>query len=99
MKSITSLILLLSAFSCVAEARVMYGKDVTVAPEKYFSTNAQGLDSAAILPPPPAVDSLLFAHDKAMYEQGLTLRDTPRGLQAAQDADVKHLHMVFSASF
>ncbi len=74
MKSIISLFLLLSAFSCVVEARVMYGKDVTVAPEKYFSTNIQGLDSAAILPPPPSKDSLLFAHDRAMYEQGITLR-------------------------
>ena len=67
-----------------ASARVTYGKDAATKPESYFSLNAQGLDSAAMLPPPPATGSTLFLHDRDMYAYGLSLRDTERGRQAGR---------------
>lgn len=62
------------------------GKDVTSKPESYYSTNAEGLDSIAILPPPPAYDSLEFLLDQAKYQEGLQLRKGERGEQAVLDA-------------
>ena len=82
-----------------ASARVTYGKDASTKPESYFSLNAQGLDSAAMLPPPPATDSTLFLHDRDMYAYGLALRNTERGRQAAQDADTRHMPKTFSEAF
>ena len=82
-----------------ASARVTYGNDAATQPESYFSLNAQGLDSAAMLPPPPATDSTLFLHDRDMYAYGLSLRNTERGRQAAQDADTRHMPKTFSEAF
>lgn len=62
------------------------GKDVKSQPESYFSTNAEGLDSIAILPPPPAYDSLEFLLDQARYQEGVQLRKGPRGEMAVLDA-------------
>jgi acid phosphatase (class A) len=53
-----------------------------------FLTDKQAPDSLMLLPPPPAMDSAAFARDKAAYEEGLKLRDTPRGKQATNDADL-----------
>ncbi len=44
----------------------------------YYLTNAQAIDSLALLPPPPAVGSIAFLNDQAMYEQGRLLRNTER---------------------
>ena len=87
---VKTLILTLAACLLLAgsvQARISQGKDVTSSPDKYFSTNEEGLDSLAVLPPPPAFDSLQFQHDRAMYEQGLTLRSGPRGDMARLDAE------------
>lgn len=62
------------------------GKDATTKPDSYYSTNKEGLDSLAILPPPPAYDSLAFLLDQARYQEGLLQRNGPRGEQAIQDA-------------
>ncbi|MBO4312251.1 MAG: phosphatase PAP2 family protein [Desulfovibrionaceae bacterium] len=82
-----------------ASARVTYGKDASTKPEAYFSVNDQGLDSAALLPPPPDYNSILFLHDRDMYAYGLSLRGTERAKQAAEDADTKQLPKVFSKAF
>lgn len=42
----------------------------------------------ALLPPPPAVGSIAFLNDQAMYEQGRLLRNTERGKLAAEDANL-----------
>jgi acid phosphatase (class A) len=47
------------------------GNDVTTKPDLYYLTNAQAIDSLALLPPPPAVGSIAFLNDQAMYEQGV----------------------------
>ena len=44
--------------------------------------------TAALLPPPPAVGSIAFLNDQAMYEQGRLLRNTERGKLAAEDANL-----------
>ncbi|RVT06663.1 phosphatase PAP2 family protein, partial [Klebsiella pneumoniae] len=38
--------------------------------------------------PPPAVGSIAFLNDQAMYEQGRLLRNTERGKLAAEDANL-----------
>ena len=46
---------LASFFSVNAFALVPPGNDVTTKPDLYYLTNAQAIDSLALLPPPPAV--------------------------------------------
>ncbi|MBQ9406987.1 MAG: phosphatase PAP2 family protein [Desulfovibrio sp.] len=93
--------LLLAVILSVNEssARVPFGHDVSDAPEEYFSTKEQGVDSLAFLPPPPSYDSLAFANDRAMYVQGLALRTSERGLQAVRDCDKGHLVESFSQAY
>ena len=74
---------LASFFSVNAFALVPPGNDVTTKPDLYYLTNAQAIDSLALLPPPPAVGSIAFLNDQAMYEQGRLLRNTERGKLAA----------------
>lgn len=63
------------------------GNDVTTKPDLYYLTNARP-STAALLPPPPAVGSIAFLNDQAMYEQGRLLRNTERGKLAAEDANL-----------
>ncbi len=70
---------LASFFSVNAFALVPPGNDVTTKPDLYYLTNAQAIDSLALLPPPPAVGSIAFLNDQAMYEQGRLLRNTGAG--------------------
>ena len=78
--------LLISLVSGNAYAAAPAGDDVTTRPDRYYSTNADALDSLAILPPPPAFDSIEFLIDRARYEQGLIERNTERGELAILDA-------------
>jgi acid phosphatase (class A) len=57
--------------------------------------------SLDILPPPPAYDSVAFLLDRAMYDWGKAQRDTPRGEQAYEDADVssENIPALFSEAF
>ena len=64
------------------------GDDVTTAPDKYFLKGSDVADSLALLPPPPSPDSPQFKNDLAQYEWGLTQRNTERGKQASDDAEV-----------
>lgn len=77
------------------------GDDVTTKPNLYYLTTAQSIDSLALLPPPPAVGSIAFLNDQAMYEQGRLLRNTPRGALAAEDANLSSggVAAAFSTAF
>lgn len=97
-KSIFSLLLIVVGVSS-ASAAVPEGKDASSSPESYYSTNADALDSLAILPPPPTFDSLLFQHDRAKYEEGMTLRNTERGAEAVLDAQSSKVPESLSAAF
>lgn len=77
-----------SFFSINAFATVPAGNDVTTKPDLYYLTNAQAIDSLALLPPPPEVGSIAFLNDQAMYEKGRLLRGTERGKLAAEDANL-----------
>lgn len=77
--------LLLSTFTLSAHA----GEgDVTTRPDVYYMTLDEVADSLRLLPPPPAMDSIAFLNDKAQYDKGKQLRNTPRGEQAYNDAHV-----------
>lgn len=62
-------------------------KDVRTLPTEYYLTIDEAPDSLLILPPPPAFNSLDFLRDKAIYDEGKSLRNTPRGEQAFKDGD------------
>jgi len=72
----------------------VFARDVKVMPKGAATVESKDIacfaepnaDYAAVLPPPPAFDSVHFMYDKAMYEVGLSLRDTVRGKQAVLDA-------------
>jgi acid phosphatase (class A) len=72
-----------------------------LATEPHYLTLAQTPDSMRLLAPPPTFDSVAFLSDKAAYEQGKSLRTTPRGIQAYQDADISDDSLVkhFSIAF
>ena len=70
-----------------------------VASEQYYFAADEVLDSGTLLPAPPQEGSTLFANDKAKYEEGLSLRQTPRGDIAAADADQKKVHEAFAEAF
>jgi acid phosphatase (class A) len=53
----------------------------------YLAANAVP-DSLALVPPPPAAGSAGFALDEAVSRQALTLRGTPRFVQATRDAEL-----------
>ncbi len=67
----------------------------------HYLTPQEAPDSLAILPPPPAYDSVGFLQDKAVYDWGLSQRGTPRGKQAYEDADVspENIPALFSEAF
>ncbi|CAM3649958.1 MULTISPECIES: acid phosphatase PhoC [Rahnella] len=83
---IISTFCLASLFSVNAFA--LTGNDATTKPDLYYLKNDQAINSLALLPPPPAVGSIAFLNDQAMYEQGRLLRSTERGKLAAEDANL-----------
>lgn len=91
--------LIVSLISCESYAAVTSGDDATTRPDRYYSTNAEGLDSLAILPPPPAFDSIEFLIDRAKYEEGLLERNTERGKLAVLDAQSGKVAESFSPVF
>ncbi len=62
------------------------GKDAAAKTDPYCSTKAEALDGLAILPPPPAFESVGFLLDRARYEEGILLRRGKRGEMAVLDA-------------
>ena len=63
-------------------------KDVRTNPSLYFLQIEDVARSLDLLPPPPQPDSILFLNDQAQYQWGKMQRNTPRGQQAASDANV-----------
>lgn len=86
---ITLLVGLLSVASAIAQQSC------------YFLTIDQVPNSTLLLPPPPADSSAHFAYDVEQYLWGKSLRDTPRGQLAADDAqlDDAGLTAAFSEAF
>jgi len=66
---------------------------------KGFLTADTSPDSLAILPPPPAENSIAFLRDKADYETGRVLKDRERTELAARDANYKNFGQAFSEAF
>ena len=70
-------------------------------PDVYFLEIEQVPNSLELLPGPPDVASIAFLYDQARYNWGKSIRNTPRGEQAFQDArvDGQHLPDAFSEAF
>ena len=92
-------LLVATLLSCEAGAAVPPGDDAGSRPDRYYSTNAEALDSLAILPPPPAFDSIEFLIDRAKYEEGLLERKGERGALAVLDAKSGKVAESFSKVF
>lgn len=100
-KNITKNAIAVSGFTFLLSQSVWAAPDARTAPEHYFLTFEQVADSLSLLPDPPRLDSIDFMRDKAYYDAGKALRNTPRGKQAYFDGDSKK-HSVsdnFSAAF
>lgn len=80
--------ILLATLTCAAVWPAFATPDVTTNPDVFFLKESQSFDSLALLPPPPAGDSIDFLNDKAQYDAAKLMRDTPRGKQAWKDAHV-----------
>lgn len=80
--------ILLATLTCAAVWPAFATLDVTTNPDVFFLKESQSVDSLALLPPPPAGDSIDFLNDKAQYDAAKLIRDTPRGKQAWKDAHV-----------
>ena len=93
--------LLLGTFLIAAFASFATENDVTTKPNLYYLKSSEVVDSYKLLPPPPAVDSIGFLNDKAMYEKGKLQRNTPRGKVAYDDAKLEGtgLPNAFSEAF
>ncbi|ATM87380.1 Major phosphate-irrepressible acid phosphatase precursor [Yersinia massiliensis] len=59
-----------------------------LAADDHYLTYEKTPDSLKLLPPPPSFLSVDFLRDKAYYDEGKSLRNTVRGKQAYDDADV-----------
>lgn len=82
-------IVIATLIAAVMSPLAIAAKDVTTKPDVYFLKESQSIDSLALLPPPPAMDSIEFLNDKTQYDVGKMLRNTPRGKQAWKDANVE----------
>ena len=74
---------LLSPQAAAARAAL---EDTPTRSEGHFLRLEDVADSMRLLPAPPEPDSVEFQLDEAMYRQGISLRNTPAGDRAAQDA-------------
>lgn len=76
-------------------------KDVRTNPDLFFLEDGQQASSLDLLPPPPEMGSLQWFNDEARYYWGKQQRDTPRGDQAAADANVEGdgVPLAFSEAF
>lgn len=70
------------AFSACGQQTYSSAKDI---PLNYLVL-ADVVNSAEFLPAPPDTTSALWRHDVERYQWGKSMRDTPRGRQAVQDA-------------
>lgn len=79
---------LLSVALLVSVLVPSFAQDHSTNPEKYYLLVNEVVDSFSLLPPPPADTTAHYAYDREMYEWGKSMRDTPRGKQAVQDANL-----------
>ena len=95
------LVLVCTLFTVSVFAQETKIKDKRTHPDLYFLEISEVANSLQLLPPPPAANSILFLNDKAQYDWGKLLRDTPRGDQAVRDARVggNGVPMAFSEAF
>lgn len=63
-------------------------KDHRTNPDVYFLEEGDLPNSLELLPGPPDAGSIAFLYDRARYDWGKSMRNTPRGEQAFQDARV-----------
>ncbi len=92
----------IAIFSLVLSAiSISAGNDVRTKPDLYYLTIDEVAKSYELLPPPPAIDSIAFLNDKAQYEKGKLLRNTPRGELAYNDAKLsgEGVPQAFSEAF
>jgi acid phosphatase (class A) len=82
-----TLILLVQVFGRAAAEEA--NAPAPMAPEKLKGYLEKPLDSAALLPPPPAIGSAAEGLDQEIARASLALRDTPRWKLAAMDAELK----------
>ncbi len=87
-KKYTLILLLCSLISLNISAQEKKIKDKRTKPDLYYLEESEVANSLELLPPPPAANSIQFLYDKAQYDWGVLLRNTPRGDQAVQDARV-----------
>lgn len=88
LRAVLSMMFLLSAASMMA-LQPTVRKDHSTKPDVYFLNEGDVANSLYLLPPPPEGGSILFLYDKERYDWGKLQRNTPRGDQAAADANVE----------
>ena len=96
---ITLLLLLCSFISSNVFAQDQKIRDKRTNPDLYYLEESEVANSFELLPPPPQANSILFLYDKAQYDWGKELRSTPRGAQAAIDANLHAVSEIFSEAF
>ncbi|MDE6330596.1 MAG: phosphatase PAP2 family protein [Muribaculaceae bacterium] len=105
MKSILRFTALALAALCLSPVFAQDAKtkvsDHSTNPDVFFLYEGDAPNSLKLLPGPPAADGLQFLYDKARYDWGKSIRNTPRGEQAFRDARVEgqNLPDAFSESF
>jgi len=94
-------IIVLLFVCCVIGANAQESKDVTTCPESYFLKLGDVANSLELLPTPPEQSSTRFKYDEERYLWGKKQRETPRGDQAAADANLEGegVPLAFSESF
>ncbi len=102
MKIRFTLVIILStliSFSTTAQEKKI--KDRRTRPDLYYLQDTDVANSLDLLPPPPQPTDILFLYDKAQYEMGKMIRNTPRGEQAVRDASLggNGISEAFSESF
>lgn len=80
--------LLLGLFSGNISAQRLVQSNTTTGFDFNYLKLSEVANSKLLLPPPPTVKDSLFMLDCAYYYWGKKLRDTPRGDQAAMDAEL-----------
>lgn len=88
-----------TVFLTIVTTGVMFTSPANALKTAGFLTQQTSPDSLAILPPPPAEDSIAFLADKARYESGRVLRNTDRAHLAREDADYRNFGQAFSAAY
>ena len=84
-------VLILTATLCISSAG--WAQEI---PADGFLSPGRAPDSLALLPPPPADNSIAFLADQAAYRQATELSDPQRVQQAIRDADFMHFEHAFS---